>query len=277
MLAIGLLAAIVFAQQTATAQTTPPPEGTVNSPGSVLHGRTIQVANAIVNQLAGITGYNQVTNTAQLSGVTDMNLRSSLLPLLQAGEFRGLVNLQTLDITYNHLPSLPAGLFDELVNLRTLKLAPIALSSLPAGLFDKLVNLRRLDISQNQLTNLPAGIFDGLANLQTLDLRNNPLSSLPSGIFDRLTNLQRIYFDDASRTSPSLFTSLTSVSFVGGEVSVNEDGYRNVRTSYSGSFTEEEVTEEYLNPQHRQSITNRMHSYSITVDHPGELSISGTR
>ena len=40
LVAFGILAAIL-APQISTAQTTPPPEGTVNSPGSVLHGRTI--------------------------------------------------------------------------------------------------------------------------------------------------------------------------------------------------------------------------------------------
>ena len=43
LLVIGLLAAIVFGQQTSIAQSTPPPEGTVNSPGSVLHSRTTAV------------------------------------------------------------------------------------------------------------------------------------------------------------------------------------------------------------------------------------------
>ena len=109
LLAIGLLAAIL-AQQTSMAQT-------VNSPGSVLHGRTRQVAHKIIEALgpgftqynqvtnfAQLSGYyNQVTNLAQLSGITSLNLHNRITSL-QAGDFKGLTNLESLDISksYNY-------------------------------------------------------------------------------------------------------------------------------------------------------------------------------
>ena len=96
LLVIGIIA-IVFGQQTAMAQT-------VNSPGSVLHGRTIQVADKILEALGpSITRYNQVTNLAQLSGITSLNLHNRITSL-QAGDFKGLTNLESLDISksYNY-------------------------------------------------------------------------------------------------------------------------------------------------------------------------------
>ncbi len=88
LLAIGLLAAIVFGQQTAMAQyrgyrgtsANGPvdPNDPVdsrdrfNSPDSVLHGRTKHVAIFIMQGLYHRT-YNQVTNLAQLSGITSMD------------------------------------------------------------------------------------------------------------------------------------------------------------------------------------------------------------
>ena len=127
----------------------------VNSPGSVLHGRTTQVANAILYNLPGITRYNQVTNLAQLSGITSIDLFQRELYFLQAGDFEGLSNLQALNLARNPLTTLPAGIFDNLVNLETLHLlgdprfgrhpttdTPTSFVSLPAGLFDNLDNLR---------------------------------------------------------------------------------------------------------------------------------------
>ena len=109
LLAIGLLAAIVFGQQTAMARSI------VNSPGSVLHGRTIQVAHKIIEALgpgftqynqvtnfAQLSGYyNQVTNLAQLSGITSLNLHNRITSL-QAGDFKGLTNLESLDISKSY-------------------------------------------------------------------------------------------------------------------------------------------------------------------------------
>ena len=123
LLAIGLLA-VVFAQQTSMAQTPPPPAGPVNSPGSVLHGRTVQAANAILRQLRGITRYNQVTNLNQLSGITSLSgLSSGAVSFLRPNDFDGLTNLQSLYFFGNHgLASLPLGVFNGLTNLKMLDL-----------------------------------------------------------------------------------------------------------------------------------------------------------
>ena len=97
-LIIGLLAAIL-AQQTSMAQT-------VNSHDSVLHGRTIKVADEILYKLGpSITQYNQVTNLAQLSGITYLSLYSTrgTFTSLQADDFKGLTNLEWLDISIPYI------------------------------------------------------------------------------------------------------------------------------------------------------------------------------
>ena len=216
LLAIGLLAAIL-ASQISTAQTTPPPEGTVDSPSSVLHGRTIAVADKILYELGRgiprynrITRYNQVTNFSQLSGITSLSIggrrgvtlsrpNEQSLTSLQAGDFDGLVNLQSLDLARNWLASLPSEIFDGLTNLQSLGLHHNSLSSLPSGIFDDLANLQSLDFGNNSLATLPSGIFDNLVNLQYLSLYGNRFySNLPAGIFDRLTNLRDLHIDDLS-------------------------------------------------------------------------------
>ena len=107
LLAGGMLA-IAFAQlQTAFAQTTPgtetdppteqPAANTVNCPGSPLHGRTITVANTILNAIPDVTDCNLVT-TNQLAMITELNFDTRGLTSLQANDFAGLSGLQTLSL-----------------------------------------------------------------------------------------------------------------------------------------------------------------------------------
>ncbi len=134
MLAIGLLAAIL-AQQTSTAET-------VNSPGSVLHGRTTEVADDILNALGiGFRQYNQVPNLAQLRSITSLIVSHAALTSLRADDFDGLTNLQTLHLNNNLLTTLPLGIFDRLTNLQSLSLSNNLLTTLPLGIFDKLTSL----------------------------------------------------------------------------------------------------------------------------------------
>ena len=178
-----------------TRTTTPPSEGgVVNKPGSVLHGRTRQVADSIISALGSeVTQYNQVTNLAQLNSITNLSFSESesiYTTSLQANDFNGLDNLQYLILSTNRLTALPAGVFDKLVNLKTLVLDYNRLTSLPSGIFDKLVNLKTLVLGYGRLTSLPSGIFDNLVNLQRLELNGNLLTTLPAGIFDGLVKLQ---------------------------------------------------------------------------------------
>ena len=170
MLAIGLLAAIL-AQQTSMAQRP------LDSPGSVLHGRTVAVANGILNELRpSITQYSQVTNLAQLSGITSLNLAGKVWVNsagMQANDFVGLTNLLTLDISGGDISNdgFPDGLFDELTNLQTLNAANIKAYSFDDMDFIGLTNLQRLDLSDNNLLDtLNTRTFDKLVNLQELDL-----------------------------------------------------------------------------------------------------------
>ncbi len=239
LLAIGMLAAIL-AQQTSTAQTTPPPDGTVDDPDSVLHGRTTAVADAILSQLPGITEYDQVTDLGQLSSVSRMGLTVNFL---QAGDFNSLTNVRSLELSFqfkydgtdssftnvmkvvnDELPelqslklipviddlpddkSLPSGIFNRLTNLQTLDLSGHTdeIIRLPLGIFNSLTNLQTLDLSSNSLRGdeLPTRIFDNLVNLRTLDLSDNlQISSLPVRIFDKLVNLRTLDLSDNELTS----------------------------------------------------------------------------
>ena len=158
--------------------TSPPPaENTVDCLGSPLHGRTITVANAILNALPSVTACDQVT-TNQLATITGLLVEGSSLASLQADDFAGLTGLTSLSVAYSRLASLPSGLLDQLANLNHLNLAHNRLTSLPTNLFNSLTNLMGLELDHNRLTALPAGIFDNLENLNHLSLAHNQLTNL---------------------------------------------------------------------------------------------------
>ena len=196
----------------------------VNSPGSVLHGRTKSIADRILRQLPGITQYNQVTNANQLTNILslfgpyfDDRPDYPISHILRVGDFAGLTNLRTLDCGLAALRWIPLGMFDDLVNLEHLtlssgnKLAFGGFAALPLGLFDKLVNLKTLDFSQSYdsegtLDTLPSGIFDELTGLKTLRLIGRDLNTLPSGLFDKLVNLKTLDLSQSYNSEGTLDT-----------------------------------------------------------------------
>ena len=161
------------------------------TPRSGVCGRTEQVRDAIVIEIAGVSDCADVT-TAQLAGVTDLNLNSSKIKSLQSGDFSGMAALESLSLGSNELSSLPAGVFSGMAALRGLYLWGNDLTSLPAGVFSGLTALQVLWLTSNELSSLPAGVFSGLTALGSLWLEFNELSSLPDGAFSGLTVLRNL-------------------------------------------------------------------------------------
>ena len=174
-------------------------------------GRTEQVRDAIVDA-TGVSDCADVT-TAQLAGVTDLDLSNAGIRSLQPDDFSGLTKLRSLDLYDNELSSLPAGVFSGLTALWTLSLSNNEFSSLPVGVFSGLTALRWLYLSSNELSSLPVGVFTGLTALKSLSLGSNEFSSLPAGVFTGLTALWTLYLQDNSLSllPAGVFSDLTSL------------------------------------------------------------------
>ena len=175
--------------------------------------RTVQVREAILNQIAGADSCSAVTD-ADLAAVTGtLNLEDAGLSSLRAGDFSGLTGLQSLYLGYNQLTALPADIFSGLANLGGLRLTKNKLQALPNGVFTGLVNLDVLDLEYNELQTLPVGAFGGL-NLLFLGLEANQFQSLPVGVFDSLSvSLALDLSDNKLETLPAgLFAGLGTLS-----------------------------------------------------------------
>ena len=182
------------------------------TPRSGVCGRTEQVRDAIVAAIAGVSDCADVTTT-QLADVWRLELGSSGITSLQAGDFSGLTALQQLRLHKNELTSLPAGVFSGLTALNTLQLHNNELTSLPAGVFSGLTALYTLWLSNNELTSLPDNVFSGLTALNTLWLSGNEFSSLPDNVFSGLTALRTLYLSGGEFSSlpAGVFSGLTAL------------------------------------------------------------------
>lgn len=156
----------------------------LDSPGSILHGRTKDVARWILNSLdyanrhnaeqAGnpiperLTRFNQITNLIQLAPIESLSLVADT-------DEGYLLNNEDYLYDARDLDALKYYLF----NLRVLR----------AGDLAGLVNLKGLGC--NNLMIIEAGVFDGLPNLEVLHLhfsQAGPGGTLPAELFDPLAN-----------------------------------------------------------------------------------------
>ena len=144
------------------------------------------VCDAVTNALLGM-----ITGTLSLGDTTPIDDTDDITTLL-AGDFDGLTNLLSVDLSSNLLTGLPAGLFSELENLRHLFLQGNSLMTLPEGIFSGLTRLQLLNLSNNSLSTLNADSFSGLTALTSLFLLNNDLPSLPEGLFSVLNTLTSV-------------------------------------------------------------------------------------
>ena len=120
--------------------------------------RTSQVRDAIV-AASGAANCSGVSK-AHLLEVISLDLSNQDISSLNAGDFNGLVRLETLDLSHNSLTTLPAGAFDDLYLLKTLRLNNNLLTTVPSNAFEQLFLLEDLTLSGNPNLALPGGMFE---------------------------------------------------------------------------------------------------------------------
>ena len=136
--------------------------------------RTLQVRDALVAEISGVSDCADVTNT-HLAAITGwLRVDDKGITALKAGDFAGLTNVTNLWLSNNALTTLPDGVFAGLTSLAELSLNDNELTTLRDGVFDELTTLYILGLANNRLATLPDGVFAGLATLRQLVLAGNP-------------------------------------------------------------------------------------------------------
>ena len=173
----ALAAAALLALSSALAMPGTAEAQTDNTMTSGICGRTRQVQEEILSQVA--TDVCGEVTAAQLAGISFLDLDGESITSLRPGDFAGLTGLTRLDLYSNTVAQLPAGVFSGLTRLEQLYLQDNGLTSLRAEVFSGLTRLAQLRLDGNSLSSLPAGVFEGLTSLTRLYLHRNTVDPLP--------------------------------------------------------------------------------------------------
>jgi len=109
---------------------------------------------------------------------------------LTNGTFEKTPNLQELDLSTNsHFVNLDEQAFRGLANLQRLNLSNTNLTNFRVSTLKSTPNLTEFDLSNTGVFSLEKSTFASTKNLQVLRLADTRLVGLPEGIFDKLTHL----------------------------------------------------------------------------------------
>lgn len=112
---------------------------------------------------------------------------------LSQDDFKGLGELEMLDLSQNELAEIPDGVFEMLSKLKNLDLSSNYITHISKDSFSGLVQLERLYLHANRIQSIHVGAFEGLEMLLELKLQSNHLTSLPSLQFPELLLLDLSY------------------------------------------------------------------------------------
>ncbi|XP_071386118.1 vasorin-like [Centroberyx affinis] len=105
---------------------------------------------------------------------------------LAQDDFRGLGDLEMVDLSQNVLTEIPGGVFETLSMLKNLDLSSNYITHISKDSFSGLVQLERLYLHANRIQSIHLEAFEGLEMLLELKLQGNQLTSLPSLHLPRL-------------------------------------------------------------------------------------------
>ncbi|XP_042252939.1 vasorin-like isoform X2 [Thunnus maccoyii] len=164
---------------------------------------------------------------------------------LAQDDFRGLGELELLDLSQNELAEVPDGVFEMLSKLKNLDLSSNHITHISKESFSGLVQLERLYLHANRIQSIHMEAFDGLEMLLELKLQGNQLTSLPSLNFPNL-----LLLDLSNNNIPTLGPSdlqtphLEALKVASlGLISVNEDLIASLGNLHDLDISNNQLTE----------------------------------
>lgn len=164
---------------------------------------------------------------------------------LAQDDFRGLGELELLDLSQNELAEVPDGVFEMLSKLKNLDLSSNHITHISKESFSGLVQLERLYLHANHIQSIHMEAFDGLEMLLELKLQGNQLTSLPSLNFPNL-----LLLDLSNNNIPTLGPSdlqtphLEALKVASlGLISVNEDLIASLGNLHDLDISNNQLTE----------------------------------
>ena len=173
---------------------------TITTPaGPGICGRSPDIQKAILHNLT--LNLCQVISDAELFRITHISGTSAnklSLDYVRAGDFQGLINVQSLGLRSTNIQ--PRGLAG-LDNLKKLELSIAPGGTLAKGAFQDLESLETLSIDVSEDASVEPGAFQGLTNLETLHLNGLPTMQILDGM-PNLTHIKTHWVQTPSSQAP---------------------------------------------------------------------------
>jgi Leucine-rich repeat (LRR) protein len=114
---------------------------------------------------------------SSLRSLRTLTLRKCKIQTISIQTFNGLVNLHSLDLSYNNLRQLDDNVFSFLSSLARLDLSNSKLEAISKSAFSGLVNLTGVNLSMNQFVSIDMCVFfnSDLAYLRWVNLKSEKL------------------------------------------------------------------------------------------------------
>ena len=144
--------------------------------------------------------------------------------------FKGLNNLERLELQGNQIDSIQGDSFKDLARLVMLALNYNKIKIIDSSWFQSLETLRQLRIGGNQIELLDEKMFNILRNIREISLDNNKLSAVPANLFRDNLKLEEIRLgrNKIKTISPTMFDHLNNLTYVDlrSNVCVNDFFYQ---------------------------------------------------
>ncbi len=108
------------------------------------------------------------------------------------GALTALVNVEKLEINFNHLETIRRGMWHGLHSLTWLSLHKDNIVNLEPHAFAEIPELTRLTLSGNDISEIRSDIWETDNKLNYLGLHNNTIPNLSPGVFKKLQNLRSL-------------------------------------------------------------------------------------
>ncbi|KAF5270116.1 hypothetical protein FQA39_LY08528 [Lamprigera yunnana] len=141
--------------------------------------------------LKGLQSFNIILSNNHLQEIPDnlfeqkysvmaLNLSFNQISTLNRHSFRGLDNLEILDLQQNKICYIPLGLFEHIMGLKDLNLKGNVLRSFESGTFSGLTNLYSINLASNDFFEFDPTSLLPLESIALLDVSKNNLITLDS-------------------------------------------------------------------------------------------------
>lgn len=136
-----------------------------------------------------------------LSELQSLDLAQNNIKFVPSGVFCSLENLNTLNLTYNRIRTVGQLGFGQgcASSLHSLDLSHNVIKSLPEeSELLRLRSLQHLYLQYNNITDISSEAFNGLVSMRVINISHNNLQSLPEDVFANSKELREIYLNDNS-------------------------------------------------------------------------------